>query len=476
MADTPNILWLMDDQHKYNLLSCLGGPMGLTPHLDALAGDGVLFENAYTPSPVCGPARACLKTGRFPPAHGEIDNWVKLRNGTNAYLPALLRGAGYETAMAGKLHLSPQGADYGFEKSWISDAPYSVYAQEDKTSDYIAWLRKRFFARRGVDPVKLFDADELCYDTDLRRFMMGSGFRIKEEHDISWTTQRTVDFLRTRDRTRPFFFYASFFGPHQPYLAPAPYASFCSPDEIRLPASYDDARRPRGPVFEGNARETAEHIGKSLTREDAKALIAANYGQIHMLDEAIGTILAELRQAGLYENTWIVFTSDHGDHLGEHGLFFKGQMYDSCAKVPLILKPAGNFAACRCQQTVSTIDLYATLLDAADAAPAVPDQEGESRSLMPLLRGRCAAWPDSAYSIIGRDPNRALCMLRRKDFKIMRLAKGGKNDAVYEMYDLAHDPQERADLFGNPDFARRQAELQADLDGWFARQYARYPR
>ena len=138
----PNILWIMTDQHKFSAMSSMCNIKGLTPALDKLAHAGYLFENAYTPSPVCGPARACVKTGCFPARTGVVDNWLPFSEGVK-FLPQMLKDAGYETGMTGKLHFYPAEADYGFEKVWLSDAPYSVYADDDKYSAYIKWLREK---------------------------------------------------------------------------------------------------------------------------------------------------------------------------------------------------------------------------------------------------------------------------------------------------------------------------------------------
>lgn len=162
-----------------------------------------------------------MKTGKYPPATGMVKNLRPLRE-NNAYLPALLRDSGYETGMAGKLHLFPADRDYGFEVRHLSDAPYSVYGNEDKYSEYIKWLRDNYFDAKGIDPVKIFDEDEASYDEDIKRFMMGSCFREEEEHETAWTTKRTLEFLENRDQKRPFFFYTSYFGPHQPTASQSP--------------------------------------------------------------------------------------------------------------------------------------------------------------------------------------------------------------------------------------------------------------
>lgn len=482
MQKRPNILWIMTDQQKAETLSCTWANREqfsymytgkqLTPNLDTLANEGVLFMNAYSPSPTCAPARSCMKTGKYPAAHGVTKNWVPFRK-DQRFLPELLRENGYDTGMVGKLHFFPPECDYGFEEKHLSDAPYSVYADDDKHSEYIQWLRKEYFDAKGIDPVKIFDEDESSYNTDLKRFCMGSCFRNKEEHETVWTTDLTLDFLRKWDHKKPFFYYTSYFGPHQPYGAPKPYDSFCSPENIRLPKNFSSDLKRNAPVFEKTARGLHNHIRKNLTEADCKELIAAYLGQIHMIDEEIGRTISCLKEEGLYDDTVIIFTSDHGDHLGEHGLFFKSQMYDSCTKVPLIIKPQNSRKGFRRDEVVNSIDLFQTILEIAGIEEKMSEKdEIESRSLIPLLSEGEKKWDNSTFSISGSNRERLSCMIREGNWKLLR-AGGGKEKAVYELYHLKEDPKEDRDLYQNPLYEDIRTELQNKLEQWFQIQYER---
>ena len=464
-----NILWIMTDQHKSTALSSAGGPEHMTDNLDAFAKDSVMFENAYTPCPVCGPARASLKTGLYPPATGIVKNWVDFKDGIT-FLPEVLREAGYQTGLAGKLHFyPPEKPEYGFEISHLSDAPYSVYSDDPDHSEYVKWLRKNYH-EKGVDPVDLFNADELSYDDDLKRFILGSGFRTKEEHETAWTEKCTLDFLRNRDESRPFFFYCSYFGPHQPYEAPSPYDEWISPDEIELPRSFYKDYKKGCPVFERNTRKIYEHIRKSMSEADAKDVIAKYYGQVKMIDESIGRILDYMKESGLYDDTLIIFASDHGDHLGEHGLFFKGQMYDSCAKVPLMVKLPGQRMGHRSQRVVNTIDLYSTILELTGTENR--NEGTQSRSLLPLLGDDGMAWPDKSFSIIGDDRAHAMTMMRKGKLKLIRHPDG--DGAVYEMYDLEEDPEEIQDIYPCRSGDAETEDMRTELDSWSSREIDLY--
>lgn len=464
-----NILWIMTDQHRFDGLSCMGGLSGLTPHLDALAADGIVFENCYTPSPVCGPARTALKSGRFPAACGAVKNWVPSHSPD--WLPERLQKVGYHTGMAGKLHICPCEENYGFDWKVLSDAPYSVYANDDKHSKYIEWLREKW---NGKDPVPLFDKDESSYDNDFYHFCAGSGFRTVEEHETGWTTDQFFRYLEERDKQKPFFFFLSYFGPHHPYLPPAPYDSWIAAEDVQLPQSYYDDLMKDHPVFERTARVLREKVKAELTEEQVKQLVAQYYGQIKMLDDSIGQAIETLKQQGLYEDTTIIFTSDHGDHMAQYGLFFKSQMYDSCCKVPLIIKPAGGCVPFRTKQVVSSLDLYGTILDLAeDKDWRKPDVE--AGSLVPLTQENLGQ-EGEAYSIYGPNHDKALAMLRQGPWKLIRLADGSKTQAVYELYNMEQDPQETEDLYPNQKDTELCKQLQNKLDDWFYAQYDRYPK
>lgn len=465
-----NILWIMTDQQKYNAFSGIFCIKNLTPNLDVLAADALRFENAYTPCPICGPARASLKTGCYPPVTGVIKNWVSFKEGL-AFLPMMLKEAGWTTGLVGKLHFYPPNVDYGFEKKYLSDSPYSTYSLEDvENSAYInSYLRPLFKKEGKVDPVILFNKDEESYDDDLKRFMLGSNFRTKAEHETEWTKNLTIKMLEERDKDRPFFLYSSFFGPHQPYCPPSPYDTMYSPDDIILPDSWRDDFKEDSPVFNHECRNVYDHIKKNISDKDAQIAIAKYLGQVKMIDDAIGEILNYLKQNGLYDKTVIIFTSDHGDHLSEHGLFFKGQMYDSCLKVPLIIRdPSGDKGVV--EHVVNTIDLYQTILDYSGLDNR--NAESESISLLPLIKDRNSVWVDDSFSIIGATPERVLSSLRRNDLKLIRFLDNG--NVYYEMYDLSVDAEENHDIWPSMKDESPASKMKEDLDSWSEREISKY--
>lgn len=390
MDAQPNILFIMTDQQQAETLSCLGHPTVKTPNLDRIAARGVNFTKAYCPSPVCGPSRASMFCGLYPAASGVTKNYMPHREGT-LLLPEALRRAGYETALAGKLHLAPIEEAHGFEEKHLHDAGYSLYREDEPlNSEYVQWLADKRGC--GVDEiVAQFNADEDCLENNPFRFIMGSNWRTDEEHSNTWVTERTLDFLRKK-HDRPFFMFTSFFGPHQPMMPPEPWASMYWPEEIELPPEFYTATSDKMLAAE---KKTSSPIHKNgLTEQQYREVLAAYYGQISMIDHGIGRILDELEAQGLAENTIIVFTADHGDHAGQFGLFFKSTMYENSVRVPMLLvdpnRKGGN-----CTKLVNNLDLYATLLECA----GVNAPQTASRSLVPLLENpRSGEWDNYTYS------------------------------------------------------------------------------
>jgi len=480
----PNIIMVMCDQMRFDRFGAMGDPNVMTPNIDALAGEGLLFKNTYCPSPVCTPSRASVKTGVFPPGNGMVTNWVPFKEkiaGTtdiNHYLlTERLRSQGYYTGMAGKLHFVPAEDDFGFDFKALNDAPYSVYANDDQHSDYIKWLRETHFKDSDTDIVGIFDRDELYYPDSIYEFIMGSGWRTEEEHDIPWTVEQSMKFIENRDAEKPFFLFTSFFGPHQPYLAPAPWDTMYNPDDIVLgPRFYADLEN--SPIFQmsGLGGKLTKELRAEWDEQKYKKTIAAYLGQISMIDHYLGKLFEQLKEQGLWDNTWIVFLADHGDFNGAYGTFFKGLMYDASVKIPLIIKPvAGQGMKGVREELVNSIDVYGTILDLAGDTAWRNLPQVESRSLLPLIKeDNNSRWENEVYSIIGADPESNLCMFRSGSLKIMRKAVNG-SESVYELYDLDKDPFETHNLYGNIDYLESGEKLKAQLDAWQEIQAERYP-
>ncbi len=456
MSSKPNILFIMTDQQRFDALGCMGNKVLKTPNLDMLASQGVIFDAAYTPCPVCAPARAAIFSGQYPNGCGVNGNWVPF-NGHEILITDQLKANGYTTGGVGKLHFVPHVKSFGFDFKELHDAPYSVYADDDKYSAYIKMLAKKYGREKADEFVRMFDVDESSYHTNLKQFILGRNFIPEKDHMVTWTVEQSVRFLKERDRSKPFFLYTGFFGPHHPWLAPERWNNMYKPEDIDIPeleallADKTVLKALRGKAIDANR--------KLFTKDDYKQIVASYYGQVSMIDHYLGKLFDELKQQGLWDNTIIVFTADHGDHNGHFGMFFKCTMLESSARVPLIIKPAGKSHMKRVEVPVSTVDLYGTILDAAGVRHWKYAQI-EAGSINSLLKSDDSSDVSPCYSILGRQS-----MLRSGHYKLVRLEQKD-GPVLYELYFLKDNLLDGKNIYGSPELKDIQDMMKKQLDSW----------
>jgi len=460
-TERPNILLICTDQQRFDTLRAYGNDHVLTPNLDRLAADGVLFENCYVQNPVCSPSRASLMTSRYPHAHGLWANGVHLRD-DEQFFTKTLADDGYDCGLVGKLHLSacqhgrlePRHDD-GFRVfRWAHD-PYRGSSE----NEYHRWLKTAF---------------PDLYAQALQAGGGGFDNLPTEAHYSRWIGNETVDFLRSsRDRTKPFCFVANFFDPHHGFGAPKEYLDRYLPDELPRPVTRDGELAGKPPILTEASKESYGGHARGYQSYDADELQqvkAAYYAMVSLVDDEVGRILAALEQEGLADNTVVVFTSDHGEMLGDHQLMLKGpMMYDCAVRVPLIVRWPGQLPAGeRRPELVQWVDLAPTFLEAADA-PALP--RGQGMSLLPLARGDQDAvtrnWALCEYRNSGHpyDPAVHTTMLRTDRWKIVVYhgAPATDRERTGELYDLAADPTELDNLWNHPDHSGVRLQLQEML-------------
>ncbi len=461
MSDTrPNILLILADQFRHDCLSCLDHPVVKTPHLDDLAADGVLFSSAYCASMACAPSRASLMTGLHLSGHKVGNNNHELDPPDLPVLPQLLQQSGYDTALVGKLHLKPFHRDFGFRHFLRHDAPYTNYYEpEARESAYVDFLQKTLFRNDTDRPVREFTDDEACDGTDELRFILGTNIADEAHHETTWASQECVRFLdREWDRNRPFFLSCSFYGPHQPYLCPGPWESMYDPEDIPLPAGFDLPIKDK-PIFAGSGLAGRRDGRQGWEESTFKRVLSAYYGYVSMIDHHIGEIIRHLRDSGLYDDTVILFTADHGDYGAQFRSFYKGLPYEGSTHVPFVVRDPRSPNHGRTEGAhVSNMDLFASSLAWAGAsAPAICD----SRDFTSLLQGNRSDWDNVACW-----STRNQAMLVRNGLKVMREAR--KDGSVYEAYDLQADPLEACNIADAPAEADRVDSLRQELDAWCA--------
>jgi arylsulfatase A-like enzyme len=489
----PNILLISSDQHRADCMGFMGRRIK-TPHLDELAAQGTVFDACITPTVVCQPARASILTGQLCRTHGVHDNGIDLDPGIGEKgFGGSMAAAGYQTSYFGKAHFStyhtyePTGtpeclrssAQYG--EDWYG--PYMGFDHVELMLVGHNWWApekppagqhyERFYHRDGQGDARTKLMWENAGDTKGAAQVWHSKLPVAY-HNTPWTADRAIEWLRHgRDDDRPFCTWVSFPDPHHPFDCPEPWSRLHDPAGVDLPErrTRDFEGRPwwHRAAMEGEPADPKfADIRKAYSRippqtdDQLREIIANTYGQISFIDHQIGRILNVLLEQGLDENTIVIYISDHGDWLGDHGLILKGPMhYEGLLRVPMIVRGPGVRAGARVDQPVSTLDLGATFCDYGQAQPLLT-QHGTS--LRPLLE-RAGETREYALNEWGLLPGRVgvaleLRTVRTRTHKLTL----DLNSGAGEMYDLEADPDEMVNLFDAPE----AQGIRATLEGYIA--------
>ena len=443
----PNILFLFADQHRHNAMGCAGHPLVQTPHLDSIASEGVRFTRAWCQSPICQPSRASVITGRYAHELGVIHN----TGGFDSAWPTVmkqLQSAGYETATIGKTHYHESyqppkaggkidmranedfvksfGWDYVLEEydkylhaSRRLSTPYTEHlAEHGRLDDYRAQIKGAFRLTpehwRGQTSV-------LTQELDLTSFLA--------DEATSWLQQRSGD--------KPFMLKLAFVQPHVPLISDPVWSEYYADADIRVPP-LDPAEAPNEhwrQYLSGLANHSQSQM---MDRDFVLAGIRQYFGMVSLVDQKIGEVLATLKALGQLDNTWIIYTSDHGEMLGDHRLWAKMNFYYGSVQVPLIIRPPGGASSRVEDALVELVDVTATLADIGDAA-APEGNRGESllAAVKQSVSGR-----EFVYSRIGD-----FAGLRNSTH---RLTMSVKNEIACELFNLVEDPDEMTNLVNQP--------------------------
>ncbi len=424
--ERPNLVFITTDQHRGDCTGIDGHPILETPHLDQLANEGVYFPRAYSPSPVCVPARMVMMTGQSPYNTGFFTNSSSALGQTDT-LPRILGGLGYQTQLIGKAHFSPQRARLGFDNTIINES--GRYREGD---DYHLWLNKTPYA--GLERATSIGNN----DVFSRRSV------VPETHHVNtWTANECIEFLDRRDPTCPFFLWMSFSRPHSQYDPPAPYDAWYDPEDVPPPIRTPDEDFLPPELREATLRYDWDRLSPARIARARQHY----FGQITHIDHQIGRFLAVLRWKGLWDNTLVIFTSDHGDMMGDHGLFFKSHFFEGSGRVPLILRAPrgweGAIPAQRYGKPVSLVDVLPTLVSAAGGR--VSDR-ADGVSLLPALGGGDPVEDRIFHGEIGGEKRRHHCLTDGR-YKYMWFRLGG----CEYLFNLKEDPNEVNNLARDED-------------------------
>ena len=445
MKKQPNILWYCTDQQRFDTIGALGNSFVKTPVIDQLVNHGTALTHTYCQSPICTPSRASFMSGLYP---SRVHN---TRNGNESFpnwppvVSKLIANAGYDCGMIGKFHLQSSGKrtepriDDGFRYWKFSHAPRDDW---EEGHDYADWVKER-----GGILNELRESEE----------------RVPTElHQTTWASERSIEFIK-EERNLPWMLNVNIYDPHPPFIPPKSYADLFDPDEMPGPHFRDTDLEAQAKLaqcdFQDEIRTPEEH--------NAKIAKAKYYAMIAQIDDQFGRILKSLDETGQRENTVIIFTSDHGESLGDHGLMYKGcRFYEGLVRVPLIFSWPGHFVENKQSDAlVEMMDLSATLLELAGAP--IPDYF-QGKSLLSILSGASdgsdhrefvrseyfdALDPhftggNGTYATMHRTKSHKLCVYHGK--------------GVGELFDLEQDPWEHENLWHNPKHSEIKNQLLAE--------------
>lgn len=487
-----NVLYIMCDQLRRDYLSCYGHRHLHTPNIDRLAAAGVRFSRAYTQGTICGPSRMSAYTGRYVSSHQVAWNGVPLPL-DELTLGDYLRPAGIRTALVGKTHATPnqdalqqlaidplmaeQLNEVGFEAVARHDGIFPddpLFADKRESAPYTRYLRDHGFT--GDNPWHSWanaaagENGEILSGWHMRNADLPT--RLPEQHsETVYSTDRAIDFIQAQGE-QPWCLHLSYIKPHWPYIAPAPYHALYNASQVQAPIAVQPGNDH--PVYVA-FRQHQESL--NFSREEVRLKVIPTYmGLIKQIDDQLGRLFDVLQSNGRWDDTLIVFTSDHGDFLGDHGLGEKEFLLEPAVGVPLIVRdPRAAADVSRGtvdERLVETIDALPTFLDVLGLPSAEHRLEG--RSLIPLLHGTASAWRSYAiaeYDYAFQAPARErlgqpidrcrMTMVRSERWKY--LAYDGFRA---QLFDLLNDPQELHDLGADPAYASVREAHQGYLFEW----------
>ncbi len=485
MSEKLNVLFIITDATRADHMSCAGNPTLSTPNLDKLAKEGVRFTNHFCTNPICMPNRATLLTGVYPNVHGVRSNGINLRQDIPT-ITQTLKKSGWHTAAIGKIHhqywLGPYKHKSRSAESlidWVLSRdksypvrnhfplPYYGYEEVEVISGngtvcaghYTKWLEEK--------------APKIAEDMKKRVLNYDNLFSINcdpipdQFYNTTWVAERTLAFLERYSNgdygNKPFYLHCSFPDPHWPLNPPKEYQDRYKPEDIKLPVNFEDIKNLYNHEYLG------DHLRKppfkrafirESTEDEVRQLMALTYAAIGYVDYNIGLILASLEKNGLSKNTIVVFMSDHGDLMGDHGLLFKGPCpFNGILQIPLIWKVPGLKKSCVSQSLVSSIDYPMTILNLLDIPERHQPPDMQGFNIAPILENPEKEVRDCVF--IENDEevgtlNARLRHLITKDYKLTIYA--GLNN-FGDIYDRNNDPYEINNLWHNPNFNSKRFEL-----------------
>lgn len=475
MSDRPNLLLIWTDEQRFDTMKAYGNSQVKTPNLDRLAAQSFVFDRAYCCQPVCTPSRGCILSGLWPKDHGAVANNVPINADTKTI--AELVDPEYRRAYFGKWHLGDEiFAQHGWDEFVsIEDNYIEHYSDESKKtarSDYNQYLIENGFPANNPK--------ENGPPTFTRGYSAVMAYPFTK---AGFLAKRTGEFLRNHDKSQPFIASVNFLEPHMPFYGP--YNNMYDPDELEVGPTFakmpDENASIRNRALAKMYRDKGFEQKDVATEAGARRLLANYYGLVSMVDDAVGEILDALDASGMAENTIVVFTSDHGEMMCDHGMVSKGVMWEASVHIPLLMRvPWLNKEESHVPGPISQIDLVPTLLDLMKQ-PLPDNLAGASRT--DVMRGEgdltdnevFYIWDSDVYNTKGVEvpgvSEADVAAVGQQAWRCVTDGDGWKlnlcaTDPVNELYNVLEDPDELNNRFNDPDCADIKKKLAGKIKAW----------
>ena len=448
-GEMPNILWICSDQQRYDTIEGLNNSYIHTPNLRKLMDQSATFTHAFVQSPVCSPSRASFLTGRYPRTSGLRANGQRIRP-TERLISRMLADYGYECGLVGKLHLAPgidgqkeQRIDDGYD---IFRPSWSPWSGSPNTNDYLAWCQSKGI--KGVRPSEIQSIPGMETHNGPYGFPIDPKFT-----QTAWCADTAIDFIKTHGRISPWMFSVNWFSPHNPFAPPKEYYDRYDPDKLPSPPFHEGELETKSLYQRIDHQATTGGKSISFTRTDDlthRKITAAYYAMIEEVDSNVGRILQALEESGQADDTIVIYSADHGEMLGDHGIYLKGpHFYEGAVRIPFIIRWPGQYkAGLKSDALVEMVDVVPTLLDAC----GIPVPQGvQGRSLTSLLKGETVTHRDSVYTEYYDsggiyNPPPMATMVRTATHKLIYY----HSLEFAELYDLEKDPGEFNNNWSSP--------------------------
>jgi len=470
-----NVLFIITDQQRADHLGCAGNPDLKTPNLDRLAAEGIRFTNAYVANPICMPNRSTIFTGKYPSVHGVKCNGYNLDTNIPTFSQTLL-DRGYHTCSIGKIHLNFYGTPFSRRYNSVESMIPFVFKAKDERSPfpkpyygldeveltighgdavgghYLDWIKERapeYFDFLKTRTTKLFD--QILYESPIP----------EEIYQTSYITERTLSFLKRFSEghygNKPFFLHCSYPDPHHPVCPPGKYKNMYNPDEIEISSTLSDINKLYNHKVLGTYTNVYRRTSmRETTEEELRKFLAYTYGTISLIDHGVGQILAAINSLGLEKDTIVIFTSDHGDFMGDHGILLKAiTHYQGVIRVPFIWKVSGlTKAGTTTNSLASSIDIPSTILNLLKVKRKYHPLGMQGYDLTPILKNPSFKIRDHCIIEEDQDYEESKDRTKLPSLRVRTMITEDNRITIYQgyedagdLFDLKNDPHEKHNLW-----------------------------